>query len=98
MSVIIRLQGLPLTASSGDIRNFFSGLRIPDGAVNIVGGDDGDAFIGFATDEDARQAMRKNEGLIHNTEVHYYLYYYHILPSVDRGISNLRETKLQFHL
>ncbi|GMT28374.1 hypothetical protein PFISCL1PPCAC_19671 [Pristionchus fissidentatus] len=73
MSVIIRLQGLPLSASSGDIRNFFSGLLIPDGAVNIVGGDDGDAFIGFATDEDARQAMRKNNGLIHNAEIRLFL-------------------------
>ncbi|GMR63092.1 hypothetical protein PMAYCL1PPCAC_33287 [Pristionchus mayeri] len=73
MSVIIRLQGLPLSAASADIRAFFSGLRIPDGAVNIVGGDDGDAFIGFATDEDARQAMRKNHGQIHNAEVRLHL-------------------------
>lgn len=58
MSVIIRLQNLPLTASSIDIRNFFHGLSIPDGGVHIVGGPEGDAFIAFSTDEDARQAMR----------------------------------------
>ncbi|ODM94575.1 RNA-binding protein 12, partial [Orchesella cincta] len=58
MSVIIRLQNLPLTASSIDIRNFFHGLSIPDGGVHIVGGINGDSFIAFSTDEDARQAMR----------------------------------------
>jgi len=57
MSVIIRLQNLPLSASSIDIRTFFRGLSIPDGGVHIVGGRDGDAFIAFSTDEDARQAM-----------------------------------------
>ncbi|VDO34527.1 unnamed protein product [Haemonchus placei] len=68
MSVIIRLQLLPLSANAADVRAFFSGLRIPDGAVHIVGGDDGDAFIGFATDEDARQAMRRDRGQIHGEE------------------------------
>ncbi|EPB74862.1 hypothetical protein ANCCEY_06042 [Ancylostoma ceylanicum] len=68
MSVIIRLQLLPLSANAADVRAFFSGLRIPDGAVHIVGGDDGDAFIGFATDEDARQAMRRDRGQIHGQE------------------------------
>ncbi|CAJ0595219.1 unnamed protein product [Cylicocyclus nassatus] len=73
MSVIIRLQLLPLSAAAADVRAFFSGLRIPDGAVHIVGGDDGDAFIGFATDEDARQAMRRDRGQIHGQEVRLYL-------------------------
>jgi len=58
MSVIIRLQNLPLTATSVDIRAFFRGLNIPGGAVHIVGGTEGDAFIAFSTDEDARQAMQ----------------------------------------
>lgn len=73
MSVIIRLQLLPLSANAADVRAFFNGLRIPDGAVHIVGGDDGDAFIGFATDEDARQAMRRDRGQIHGQEVRLYL-------------------------
>ncbi|WKX88223.1 hypothetical protein Q1695_008115 [Nippostrongylus brasiliensis] len=73
MSVIIRLQLLPLSANAADVRAFFHGLRIPDGAVHIVGGDDGDAFIGFATDEDARQAMRRDRGQIHGEEVRLYL-------------------------
>lgn len=57
MPVIIRLQNLPLTASAMDVRVFFHGLSIPDGGVHIVGGNDGDAFIAFSSDEDARQAM-----------------------------------------
>ncbi|VDN04763.1 unnamed protein product [Thelazia callipaeda] len=69
MSWIIRLQRLPLSANAADIRSFFAGLRIPDGAVHIVGGPDGDAFIGFATDEDARQAMRFDNRRIHDQRV-----------------------------
>ena len=57
MSVIIRLQNLPWTANALDIRRFFTGLSIPDGGVHIVGGEKGDAFIAFSTDEDARRAM-----------------------------------------
>ena len=70
MSVIIRLQLLPLSASAADIRSFFAGLKIPEGCVHIVGGPEGDAFIAFATDEDARQAMRRDRGKIHGEEVH----------------------------
>ncbi len=57
MSVIIRLQNLPWNAHALDIRQFFKGMSIPDGGVHIVGGDLGDAFIAFTTDEDARKAM-----------------------------------------
>ncbi|XP_016972674.1 mastermind-like protein 2 [Drosophila rhopaloa] len=60
MSVIIRLQNLPWTANARDIRNFFSGLAIPEGGVHIIGGEMGDAFIAFSTDEDARCAMLKD--------------------------------------
>ncbi|XP_052895997.1 uncharacterized protein LOC128303172 [Anopheles moucheti] len=66
MSVIIRLQNLPLAANASDVRSFFKGLSIPDGGVHIVGGARGDAFIAFSTDEDARQAMSLNGGYIKN--------------------------------
>lgn len=69
MSVIIRLQNLPLTASSIDIRNFFHGLSIPDGGVHIVGGPEGDAFIAFSTDEDARQAIRMSGSHLKDSRV-----------------------------
>lgn len=69
MSVIIRLQNLPLSANAANIRTFFQGLKIPDGGVNIVGGEDGDAFIAFATDDDARKAMLLNNQSINGVYV-----------------------------
>lgn len=69
MSIIIRLQNLPLEANSLDIRRFFQGLHIPDGGVHIVGGENGDAFIAFGTDEDARQAMERNGNLIKGSRI-----------------------------
>ncbi|XP_034827724.1 RNA-binding protein 12 [Maniola hyperantus] len=69
MSVIIRLQNLPWSANALDIRNFFRGLSIPEGGVHIVGGELGDAFIAFSTDEDARQAMMLDGGKIKEIQV-----------------------------
>lgn len=69
MSIIIRLQNLPWSANSVDIRRFFSGLSIPEGGVHIVGGEMGDAFIAFSTDEDARLAMAKDGGKIKDMQI-----------------------------
>lgn len=69
MSVIIRLQNLPWSANALDIRQFFGGLSIPEGGVHIVGGELGDAFIAFSTDEDARQAFNLNGGKIKEIQV-----------------------------
>ena len=69
MSIIIRLQNLPMEANSLDIRRFFQGLHIPDGGVHIVGGENGDAFIAFGGDEDARQAMERNGNLIKSSRI-----------------------------
>ncbi|KAI6244214.1 RRM domain-containing protein [Aphelenchoides fujianensis] len=57
MSFIIRLQNLSRAAKSSDIREFFASLSIPGGSVCICGED---AFAGFETDEDARQAMLRD--------------------------------------
>lgn len=73
MSVIIRLQGLPWSASAMDIRQFFKGLNIPPGGVHIIGGEKGDAFIAFVSDEDARKAMMLNNGYIDTNAVQLYL-------------------------
>lgn len=73
MSVIIRLQGLPWSASAMNIRHFFSGLNIPAGGVHIIGGEGGDAFIAFASDEDGRQAMKKNNCTLSGNTVTLYL-------------------------
>ncbi|KAK7881094.1 hypothetical protein WMY93_032304 [Mugilogobius chulae] len=69
MAVVIRLQGLPIVAGTMDIRHFFSGLTIPDGGVHIVGGEHGEAFIVFATDEDARLGMMRGGGAIKGAKV-----------------------------
>ncbi|GFR70020.1 RNA-binding protein 12B [Elysia marginata] len=73
MSVIIRLQGLPWTASAMNIRHFFSGLSIPAGGVHIIGGDGGDAFIAFSSDDDARMAMKKNMCCLNDTPIQLFL-------------------------
>ncbi|RZF48089.1 hypothetical protein LSTR_LSTR002155 [Laodelphax striatellus] len=69
MSVIVRLQNLPWSAVAADIRHFFAGLSIPEGGVNIVGGELGDAFIAFSTDEDARLAMQRDGGKVKDCKV-----------------------------
>lgn len=69
MAVVIRLQGLRVTAGSEDIRRFFTGLRIPDGGVHIIGGELEEAFIIFSSDEDARRAMTRSGGVIRGAPV-----------------------------
>ncbi|CAO1311642.1 unnamed protein product [Diamesa hyperborea] len=69
MNVIIRLQNLPWSANATDIRGFFKGLSIPEGGVHIIGGENGDAFIAFSTDEDARQAMQLTGGKVREVQV-----------------------------
>ncbi|XP_032109467.1 RNA-binding protein 12-like [Sapajus apella] len=69
MAVVIRLQGLPIVVGTMDIRHFFSGLTIPDGGVHTVGGELGEAFIVFATDEDARLGMMRTGGTIKGSKV-----------------------------
>lgn len=73
MAVVIRLQGLPVVAGSADIRHFFAGLHIPDGGVHIIGGERGEAFIIFATDEDARRAMGRTGGFIKKSTIQLFL-------------------------
>ncbi|KAL0985481.1 hypothetical protein UPYG_G00157450 [Umbra pygmaea] len=69
MAVVIRLQGLRITAGSEDIRTFFTGLKIPDGGVHIIGGERQEAFVIFASDEDARRAMTRSGGSIRGSPV-----------------------------
>lgn len=73
MSVIIRLQNLPWNANALDIRQFFYSLSIPDGGVHIIGGEKGDAFIAFSTDEDARRAMMNDGGKINELPIRLFL-------------------------
>ncbi|XP_069587719.1 RNA-binding protein 12B-like [Ranitomeya imitator] len=47
MSLTVRLQGLPPIADAIHIRRFFTGLKIRDGGVNIIGGIYGEAYVTF---------------------------------------------------
>lgn len=65
MIPIVKIRGLPLSAKSHDIRALFGGLLIPDGAVHVIGGAEGLAFIAFGTFEDAKQAVNFTNAEIH---------------------------------
>ncbi|XP_026851903.2 RNA binding motif protein 12Ba [Electrophorus electricus] len=69
MAVILRLQGLNVEAGSGDIRKFFHGLCIPDGAVHIIGGKLGEAFIIFTSERDGQLAIRQSGKLLRGSTV-----------------------------
>lgn len=94
MAIIIKLHGLPLDATSVDVRLYFEGLTIPDGGVHIVGGDDGTVFIEFASDEDARQAMARDGGKIKNSDIKLLLSSRTEMQSV---IEAARQQKQQYH-
>lgn len=70
MAVVIRLQGLRNTAGTEDIREFFTGLRIPHGGVHIIGGELDEAFIIFRADDDARRALSRSGGCIKGSPVY----------------------------
>uniref|UniRef100_A0A8D9E0M7 RNA-binding protein 12 n=1 Tax=Cacopsylla melanoneura TaxID=428564 RepID=A0A8D9E0M7_9HEMI len=93
MSVIIRLQNLPWSANSMDIRNYFQGLSIPEGGVHIVGGEQGDAFIAFSTDEDARQAMAHDGGKIKEVKIKLLL---SSRSEMQKVIEQARQTSMNF--
>lgn len=69
MTIILKLQGLDVKASTQDIRTFFKCLHIPDGGVYIVGGSLGEAFIAFTTERDAQLAMRHTGNFLKGSKV-----------------------------
>ncbi|XP_029447530.1 RNA-binding protein 12B-like isoform X1 [Rhinatrema bivittatum] len=73
MAVVLRLQGLPVSAGTADVRRFFKGLTVPDGGVHIIGGKLGEAFIIFATDEDARLGVSRSGGFIKQSTIKLFL-------------------------
>ena len=93
MTIIIKLQGLPLEANSVDVRLYFLGLTIPDGGVHIVGGDE--VFIEFASDEDARQAMARGVGTIKNSNIKLLLSSRNEMQSVIDAVHQKHQQYLQ---
>ncbi|KAG0623825.1 hypothetical protein M758_3G204800 [Ceratodon purpureus] len=63
-SNVVRLRGLPFSASESDISDFFKGLEMgPDGVVicvNFQGRSTGQAYVQFATAELANKALERN--------------------------------------
>ncbi|GJP73739.1 hypothetical protein CLOP_g4427 [Closterium sp. NIES-67] len=63
-SHVVRLRGLPFSATEGDITAFFNGLDIaPDGIVlqlNYQGRATGQAFVRFVDSENATKALDRN--------------------------------------
>ena len=66
---VIRLRNLSMAAHPPHIREFFKDLEIPEGGVQIIGGEDGTAFILFNSDEDARRAMQLDGQLLCSSPV-----------------------------
>jgi RNA recognition motif-containing protein len=69
ISFIIKVSRVPDTAKSNDLREFFSGITIPFGGLVILGGSEGDAFVGFTTDESARLAMEREGSTLHGSKI-----------------------------
>lgn len=69
MVIVLRLEGLTNEAESEDIREFFHGLRIPQGAVHIIGGQIGEAFILFTSEKDGQLAIRRSGNLLKGSRV-----------------------------
>lgn len=63
-NVCIKMRGLPFSASVLDILGFFQGYNVVDNGVHIVVGPGerptGEAYVEFATPEDAQRAMEKH--------------------------------------
>ena len=67
--VLRRLQGLNIEAGPEDIREFFHDLRIPQGAVHILGGDLAEAFILFTSERDGQLAMGRSGNVLKGSRV-----------------------------
>lgn len=63
-AIVIKMRGLPYSATETEIANFFSGMRISPGGVSIgrdaSGRASGEAHVEFTNEADAQQAMMMN--------------------------------------
>ncbi|KAK3514393.1 hypothetical protein QTP70_017605 [Hemibagrus guttatus] len=73
---VVRIRGLPFTCTEKDITQFFSGLSIVKDGVTLVtdrlGRSSGDAFVQFATQEMADEALRRDREVIGNRYIEVY--------------------------
>mmetsp|Transcript_17004 Transcript_17004/g.49254 ORF Transcript_17004/g.49254 Transcript_17004/m.49254 type:complete len:269 (+) Transcript_17004:1-807(+) len=68
--VVVRMRGLPFSATDMDVANFFAPLRPIPGTIilgrNASGQPSGEAHVTFATDADARLALTRNRQMMGN--------------------------------
>jgi heterogeneous nuclear ribonucleoprotein F/H len=62
---VVKLRGLPFTATKADITDFFTGIDIESNGILIVtdfnGRPKGEAFVQFTTEAGAKKALRRNK-------------------------------------
>jgi heterogeneous nuclear ribonucleoprotein F/H len=83
-SCVVKCRGLPYSATMADIAEFFDGCALaPDGVhicTNQTGRPSGEAFVRFATKEDAANALKKDRETMDKR-------YVEVFPSSDSDMS-----------
>ncbi|XP_060738655.1 G-rich sequence factor 1 [Tachysurus vachellii] len=73
---VVRIRGLPFNCAEKEIVQFFSGLNIMKDGVTLVmdrwGRSSGDAFVQFATQEMADEALKRDRDVIGNRYIEVY--------------------------
>ncbi|XP_061881050.1 G-rich sequence factor 1 [Entelurus aequoreus] len=92
-SRVVRLRGLPFSCTENDIVLFFSGLDIIKKGITIItnrkGRNTGEAFVWFATQEAADEALQKDRQLIEERYIEVFPSTSQELQSRWRGSSSL---------
>eukprot|EP00960_Hanusia_phi_P023071 681800-Hanusia_phi.AAC.1 len=76
LSMIARVRGLPYSAATSDIEEFFRGCAILKDGINFVlshgGRPAGEAFVTFETENDCRRALMRDRDLMNKRYVEVY--------------------------
>nr|CRZ25416.1 Bm10720 [Brugia malayi] len=59
---VVRLRGIPFSATNNDVKEFFSGLEVADVVIDkeLGGRPSGEAFVRFASKQHAEMALERN--------------------------------------